>query len=75
MAEREIAHRYWNSNGIGIAIVAIRGYAGDWAAYIGAEPLGWAEQDAVDKAAECGEKLSEALAQAIFPTIESHYRA
>jgi len=74
MPDRLIAHRYWNSNGIGIAIVAIRGHVEDWAAYIGAEPIGWAEQDAVNAASECGEKLGEKLARAIFPTIEGYYR-
>ena len=74
MPEGLIAHRYWNSNGIGIAIVAIRGQIGDWAAYIGAEPVGWAEADAVLAAAHSGEKLLERLARSIFPTIEGHYR-
>jgi len=69
-----MAHRYWCPNGIGIAVVAVRGAIGDWAAYIGAEPTGWREQDAVEVAAANGDKLGEDLARAIFPYIEGEYR-
>lgn len=73
MYKDKIQWYYWNSNGIGIAIVAVRGMVGDWAAYIGAEHNGWRAKDAIDAAATCGEKLGEHLARAIFPGIEGHY--
>jgi len=69
-----MAYRYWCPNGIGVAIVAVRGMVGDWAAYIGAEPKGWTERDAIDAAAENGDKLGEDLARAVFPRIEGQYR-
>lgn len=36
---RYLDHSYYNTEGMNIAIVALRGHAGDdWAAYIGAQP-------------------------------------
>jgi len=74
MSNSVMAHRYWNTNGIGIAIVAVRGMVGDWAAYIGAEPTGQHEHDAVEAAEQYGEKLSESHAHFLFPSISGYYR-
>ena len=59
---------YWNANGKGMAIVAVKGYADDWAAYIGADD-GWREADCIEWTIRHGCKLSHRLATAIFPRL------
>lgn len=61
-----IAHRYWNANGMGMAIVAVAGGV-DWAAYIGAQPDPATEEATVEWASRFGCKLSERQARTFFP--------
>lgn len=63
----DMQHRYWNSNGMGMAIVAVEGAADDWAAYIGALPDPATEQLTVEWTRAYGCKLSEREALAFFP--------
>ncbi len=70
---KPIEARYWNTNGRGIAIVAVITEGIDWAAYIGADN-GWCESDCCITAAQCGEKLSEPDARHFFPDIKLRYR-
>ena len=69
-----LGHKYWNTCGIGIAIVAVKGGGNDWAAYIGATTDTSREAHAVNTAALEGEKLSMADALHFFPWIELPYR-
>lgn len=66
-----LRHRYWNANGMGIAVVAVGGGAGDWAAYIGAQPdeLASSEWDTVRWTARHGCKLSLDEATGFFPSL------
>ena len=65
--------RYWNSNGKGIAIVAVITENIDWAAYIGADN-GWSEEGCVNATAKYGAKLSAVDAKHFFPDIKLPYR-
>ena len=65
--------RYWNSNGVGIAIVASVTKSIDWAAYIGADD-GYSEDACLQWTARHGSKLSEEDARHLFPDIELPYR-
>ena len=57
---------YWNSNGKGIAIVAVKGSNTDWAAYAGADD-GWSERECIEWTVRHGAKLSQRQAAALFP--------
>ena len=73
---RIIQSRYWNTNGIGIAIVAVRGHADDIAAYIGASIPGAQRQEiAEEDAASTGAKLTHAEALQLLPTLEAQMTA
>ena len=75
MAYKLLAHRYWNSNGHAVAIVAIEGHDNDWAAYIGGSDFTQHEQDAVLDVARNGSKLSREMATLLFPQVtELTYR-
>ena len=50
--------RYWNTNGVGIAIVASVTPGVDWVAYVGADD-GYKEGACLDWAAKHGAKLSK----------------
>ena len=65
--DRVLAYSYWNTDGVGIVILAREGYADDWAAYIGALPGHHTEQEAIAHAAARGAKLSRAQAELWFP--------
>lgn len=65
--------RYWNTNGVGICIVAVVHEDVDWAAYIGADN-GWSENECLVWAAERGAKLSAEDAKHFFPDIKLPYR-
>mgnify|MGYP000105572204 CR=1 FL=1 len=64
---RVLSYSYWNQSGIGIVIVAIEGYADDWAAYIGAGTAGISEEETVRYICRKGCKLSRRKAAAWFP--------
>lgn len=61
-----IAHRYWNANGMGMAIIAHQGVV-DWAAYIGAQPDPATEEETVSWTQLRGCKLAESEALGFFP--------
>ncbi len=65
--------RYWNSNGHGVAVVAVSTEGIDWAAYIGADN-GISEHDCILSTARDGDKLSEHDARHFFPDIKLPYR-
>ena len=65
--------RYWNTNGFGVAIVAVVTRDIDWAAYIRADS-GYNEQDCCRWAASHGVKLLEKDARYYFPEIKLPYR-
>lgn len=46
MDNRVFKYKYWNTNGIGIAIVAVKGTNNDVGAYIGASEAGAQSSDA-----------------------------
>lgn len=74
MKHRTIVARYYNSNGIGIAIVAVATYYDgeifDWAAYIGGSSWGAEREEwAVEEAAKTGCKLPKGDAEHYFPTL------
>lgn len=67
--------RFWNCNGVQIAIVAVVTKGIDWAAYIGSDaPHSWHEIDTCNWAARHGDKLSESDAIHFFPDIDLPYR-
>lgn len=72
---RIIASRYWNSNGHAVAIVAVEGYAADWACYIGSSDFTDYENDVLADVASRGAKLAEKEARFFFPSIQLSYRA
>ena len=73
--ERKIIEgRYWNTNGVGITIVAVITYDIDWAAYIGADP-GWEEAACIRWTVKWGAKLSAQDAKHFFPDIKLPYRS
>jgi len=76
MARRVIRSRYWNCNGVAIAIVAVASEVIDWAADIGGGcgSMTEHEKDAVEWTAKYGAKLHEEDAQYFFPYIALPYR-
>ena len=72
-ASRSIEGRYWNCQGLNIAIVATITKGIDWAAYIGADDSP-SEKAALNFIADYGSKLQEADARHFFPDIELPYR-
>lgn len=62
-----IANRYWNANGIGVAVAAVQGEINDWAAYIGAQPDPTSEEETTEWARRFGCKLSMPEAFALLP--------
>jgi len=76
MARKVIRGRYWNCNGVAIAIVAVVTEGIDWAAYIGGGcgSMTEHEKDAVDWAAKYGAKLYERDARYFFPDVALPYR-
>ncbi len=66
-----LTHKYWNCGGHAIAIVAVAGAVGDWAAYIGATDNTSSEEAAVAAAAEDGCKLYSHEAAALFPHLNA----
>lgn len=58
--------KYWNSNGVAVAIVAVANYVDgelfDWAAYIGGTTKTEHEEDAYDEVTQYGCKLDVHLA-------------
>ncbi len=66
--------RYWNCDGVGIAIVASITDPVDWAAYIGGDTTKGLEEDTVQYVKMYGCKLSEKDARHFFPDIELPYR-
>lgn len=71
--KKVVEGRYYNTNGKGIAIVAVITSGIDWAAYIGADN-GWSEQDCIRWSAGRGAKLSAKDAKYFFPDVELPYR-
>ena len=74
MARQQIEGRYWNTNGVGICIVAVITRGVDWAAYIGGDE-GYSEQACLEWTAEYGAKLSAQDAKHFFPNIDLPYRS
>lgn len=72
--KKVIEGRYWNTNGVAIAIVAVITEEVDWAAYIGATKETMYEEEAVEWATKWGAKLSRSDALHYFPNIELPYR-
>ena len=68
VGERVIGESYFNSNGVGIAIVAVEGGADDWAAYIGAD-VGMSEDACVRWTCRHGAKLGRDQAGRWFPQL------
>lgn len=66
--------RYWNINGIAIAVVAVITEDIDWVAYIGATTGVEYETDAIDWTIKFGAKLYNADAHYFFPDIKLPYR-
>ena len=64
---------YWNTNGKGIAIVAVVTGDVDWSAYVGADD-GQHEAACCQWTADKGDKLREVDAKYFFPKIELPYR-
>jgi len=72
-----VGTRYWNTNGVAVAIVAISGGDNDWAAYIGATTDTSRDRIAFDWTIKQGAKLTEKEALAFFPHMKDypvHYR-
>ena len=67
--DRVLAYNYWNTNGVGIVIVAREGHADDWAAYIGALPNRDTEREVIEWTAHYGAKLSRQQASRWFPQL------
>ena len=65
--------RYWNTNGVGIAVIASVTKDIDWAAYIGADN-GYSEATCLQWTAKHGQKLREVDARYFFPEINLPYR-
>lgn len=71
--KKHIEGRYWNCQGIGIAIVASITKEVDWAVYIGAD-TSRSEKDTLVYTVDYGSKLNEADARHFFPDIKLPYR-
>ena len=71
MAHGEIiAYRYWNSNGVPVAIVAVEGDAHDVTAYIGGDSRPYArEEDTVQRVREYGAKFTREEAMWYLPEL------
>lgn len=77
-----VTSKYWNTNGIGISVVAIEGQINDVAAYIGASERGAEyESEAQEWSRRYGAKLTEEEAKGMLPQIAQiledngmHYR-
>ena len=77
-----IERKYWNTNGMGIAIVAVRGMNNDVAAYIGACAEGAERQEAAEEWTMLrGSKLGKEEAFDMLPRLKDrmtelklHYR-
>ena len=67
--DRVLSYSYWNSNGLGIVIVAREGYVDDWAAYIGGLAGYHTEEEAIARACSDGAKLSREQATRWFPQL------
>ena len=68
-----ITSKYWNTNGIGIAVVVMKGYANDLACYIGASvPGAQTREIAEDEASRSGNKLSRDEAIAMIPGLDDY---
>lgn len=63
-----IDRSYFNANGKGIAIVAVKGGIDDWAAYIGADD-GWSEDGCYEWTRHRGVKLTREQATRWFPRL------
>lgn len=74
--DRVLAYTYWNTNGIGVVILAREGYADDWAAYIGGIAGRRSEEEAIAAVYSDGAKLSADAAHRWFPQLPKEaYRA
>ena len=62
--------RYWNPQNANICIMASVTPNIDWAAYIGANPHAYREEEAMEWALDLGAKLSEEDARYFFPQFE-----
>ncbi len=83
MAAREIVtSKYWNTNGVGISVVAIEGHINDVGAYIGASEQGAQYESAAREwAINYGAKLTQEEALGMLPRLAEimeengmHYR-
>lgn len=73
--DRVLAYSYWNTNGLGIVIVAREGHADDWAAYIGGIAGHHSEEEAIARACSDGAKLAPKQAARWFPQLpKERYR-
>lgn len=71
MFDQVIQHKYWNVNGIGIAVVAKEGGVKDCAVYLGASVRGAeTEELAVEDAIRWGAKLSREEAYGMLPRLQ-----
>jgi len=62
--------RYWNIEGVGIAIVAVITEDVDWSAYIGATSNDVTEEETIKQTVMFGAKLSWKDARHFFPELE-----
>ena len=66
-----ITYRYWNTNGVPVAIVAIEGAASDIAAYIGGDDNPYArEEETIQRVVSMGAKLTEEEAYRFLPQLK-----
>jgi len=72
--QERLEGRYWNCQGINIAIVAVVTKGIDWAAYIGADTDSTSELKALEYVVNWGSKMDEKDARYFFPNIELPYR-
>ena len=74
--DRVLEYNYWNTNGVGIVIVALEGHVSDWAAYIGAISGYHTEEEAIAWTARHGAKLASVQAARWFPGLPAEaYRS
>jgi len=73
-AQDKYEARYWNPGNANICVIASVTKGIDWAAYIGANPNAYKEQEALQWALEWGAKLSRQDAEYFFPEIKLPYR-
>ena len=72
--KRIVEARYWNTNGIAIAIIAIITEDIDWAAYVGATDMIDYKDDTLQWTAHWGAKLWESDARHFFPNMDLPYK-